>query len=78
MVMFLDWRKGHDGEDDDEDDADHDDEDDDDDEQAVLSSLAPLLSNWQKETSDPWLCSPHAGPLRHHRHHHHHHHHHHH
>ena len=44
--------------------------DDDDDEQAVLSSLAPMLSNWQKETSDPWLCSPHAGPLHHHFHHH--------
>jgi len=28
--------------------------------QAVLSSLAPLLSKWQKETADPWLCSPHA------------------
>ena len=30
--------------------------------QAVISSLAALLSKWQKETSDPWLCSPHAGP----------------
>jgi len=28
--------------------------------QAVISSLAGLLSKWQKETSDPWLCSPHA------------------
>ena len=41
---------------------DVDDDEDDCDDQAVLSSLAPLLSKWQKETSDPWLCSPHAGP----------------
>ena len=48
--------------------ADYDDDchDDDDDDQAVLSSLTPLLSKWQKETADPWLCSPHAGAHHHH------------